>query len=165
MDSWQTLGWRSFMTLIRCFSCADPVVSNLWWFKSSREIVMSLKTTRGVTWENQILWSPAHCEAVVTCGLQSRSLVTAVLTDVRQEKTNIMKLANEVLPEFPDPFFLPPVSRVATWVCDLSCQDFLSPSWSQCLLSCWPGTNLHTQYPALCSLETGAETNTRNKSL
>ena len=121
MDSWQTLGCRSFMTLIRCFSCADPVVSNLWWFKSSREIVMSLKTTRGVTWENQILWSPAHCEAVVTCGLQSRSLVTAVSTDVRQEKTNIMKLANEVLPEFSDPFFLPPVSRVATWVCDLSC--------------------------------------------
>ena len=109
---------------------------------------MSLKTTRGVTWENQILWSPAHCEAVVTCGLQSRSLVTAVSTDVRQEKTNIMKLANEVLPEFPDPFFLSPVSRVATWVCDLSCQDFLSPSWSQCLLSCWPGTNLHTQLPA-----------------
>ena len=56
MDSWQSLSWRSFMTLIRCFSCADPVVSNLWWFKSSREIVMSLKTTRGVTWENQILW-------------------------------------------------------------------------------------------------------------
>ena len=48
--------------------------------------------------------------AVVTCGLQSRSLVTAVSTDVRQEKTNIMKLANEVLPEFSDP--LPPVSLV-----------------------------------------------------
>ena len=31
-------------------------------------------------------------------------MVTAVLTDVKQEKTNIMKLANEVIPEFSDPF-------------------------------------------------------------
>ena len=47
-------------------------------------------------------------------GHREQSMVTAVLTDVKQEKTNIMKLANEVC-SFPprvrevfDPF--PPVS-------------------------------------------------------
>ena len=37
-------------------------------------------------------------------GYRELGMVTAVFTDVKQEKTNIMKLANEVIPEFSDPF-------------------------------------------------------------
>ena len=65
-------------------------------------------------------------------GHRELGMATAVFTDVKQEKTNIMKLANAVcrtsrVREVFDP--LPPVSLVNPLeFAILSCQDFLLPS-------------------------------------